>query len=98
MAVNSDVKPNKRLISDLTNTVDYNDLVRRGENESRTTRSRVAENGDVAIWKLQQFFDDSQEVERAIGIAQQAQDTHSRSARKFRRQHRDAEVDRGIVF
>ena len=69
VVVNSDVKPNKRLISDLTNSVDYYELVRRSENEDRTTRSRTVENGDVAIWKLRHFFDDSQEVERAIGIA-----------------------------
>lgn len=68
VVVNAKVKPNK-LVMDLTDSTDYYELVRRSENEDRASRSRVIENGDAAIWKLQRFDLDSIEVEKAIGAA-----------------------------
>jgi carboxyl-terminal processing protease len=64
----SQMKPDK-LVMDLTDSADYYELVRRGENEDHASRSRVVEKGDVAIWRLQHFDLDSTEVDKAIGIA-----------------------------
>lgn len=58
-----------RPLVDLTGTMDYLDLVTREENQEHATRSRMAEQGDVAIWKLRQFDLDFAEVEHFIGVA-----------------------------
>ncbi len=68
VVVNSRLKANK-LVMDLTDSADYYGLVRRDEGEDHASRSRMVENGDVAIWKLQRFDLDAMEVERAIGAA-----------------------------
>jgi carboxyl-terminal processing protease len=71
VVVKHSVKKGKLMI-DLTNnegTTDLEDLVRRGENYSHASRSRIVERGDVAFWKLQHFDLDFQEVEHFIGIA-----------------------------
>jgi C-terminal processing protease CtpA/Prc len=68
VVVNSQVKANK-LVMDLTESANIYELIRRDENEDHASRSRILENGDVAIWKLQHFYLDYSEVEKAIGIA-----------------------------
>lgn len=71
VVVNHTVKTGK-LLMDLTyeeGTTDLEDLIRRGENASHASRSRIVERGDVAIWKLQHFDLDMQEIEHFIGIA-----------------------------
>jgi C-terminal processing protease CtpA/Prc len=45
------------------------DQYREAENQSDATRSRIVERGDVAIWKLQQFFMDDGEITRTIRTA-----------------------------
>ena len=69
VVVNSIVKPKKKLVSDLTNTVDFSEFIRRSENDEQLSRSRIVEVGDVAIWQVKQFFDNDQEFERAISTA-----------------------------
>jgi len=49
--------------------MDFWDRVRRQEDVAHTTRSRVVELGDVAIWKLQRFAVEDETVEKAIGKA-----------------------------
>lgn len=66
--VNHRVKPGKTEM-DLTDWSDYVNLILHEENASHATRSRIAEVGDIAIWKLQHFNLDSTEVEHFIGIA-----------------------------
>ncbi len=68
VVVRSSVRPLKKIM-DLTGESDGFDLVRRGENEDHATRARLIENGDLAIWKLQQFDLDSGEVDKFIGQA-----------------------------
>jgi C-terminal processing protease CtpA/Prc len=63
-----------RKVMDLTEGQDYYELIRREENEDHATRSQVVVQGDLAIWRLQQFFPDGSQlaidqIERAIGIA-----------------------------
>jgi carboxyl-terminal processing protease len=47
----------------------FMDEVRREQDVAHTTRSRVVEMGDGAIWKLQRFAVEDEAVEKAIGIA-----------------------------
>lgn len=54
---------------DTAETQDYWNKVREMEGENHTTRSRMVERGDVAIWKLQRFDPDDSHVDRNIGIA-----------------------------
>ena len=71
VVVNHTVKKGK-LMMDLTyseGSTDFEDLVRRSQNYSHATRSRIVERGDLAIWKLQHFDLEFQEVEHFIGIA-----------------------------
>src|ERR1035437_565143 len=66
--VNAINRPDKKVM-DLTEGEDYYDLVRRSENEDHATHDRIIENGDVAIWKMQQFDLGIDGVEKGIGIA-----------------------------
>lgn len=68
VVVDSLVKTDRKLM-DLTNPEDYFELVRRGQNNYETERSRMIENGDAAIWKLQQFNINYGEIDKNIGIA-----------------------------
>ena len=61
-------RPTKKVM-DLTETGDYEELVRQEQNEDKATRSRIIDQGDVAIWKLQHFDLDIDQVEKTIGIA-----------------------------
>jgi carboxyl-terminal processing protease len=72
VVVNSLVKVNKRVM-DLTDNADYYQLIRRDENEDHASRSRIVENGDAAIWKLQRFDLELAEVEKAVGIVKRHQ-------------------------
>jgi carboxyl-terminal processing protease len=66
--VNSKIKANTQISDDTTHT-DYWEKVRRYEDESHATRSRVVQYEDTAIWKLQYFNLDMDEVRRNINIA-----------------------------
>jgi C-terminal processing protease CtpA/Prc len=68
VSVNSEIKANRQ-ISDSTTHMDYWDTVRRIEDESHATRSRMVQHEDTAIWKLQYFNLDIDEVRRNINIA-----------------------------
>lgn len=73
VVVAATAKPTKKVM-DLTGGQDYYDLIRQDENEDHATRSQIVTQGDIAIWKLQQFFPDGSQlaidqVEKAIGIA-----------------------------
>lgn len=68
VVVNHSIKQGK-LDVDLTDSGDFYDLVRREQSQSHTSRSRIAESGDIAIWKLRQFDLDANEVGHFIGIA-----------------------------
>jgi C-terminal processing protease CtpA/Prc len=63
--VTASVKANKRVM-DLTDSADYYEVVRQGENEDHASRSRIVEKGDLAIWKLQRFDLEFPEVDKAI--------------------------------
>lgn len=69
VVVNSIVKPKSRLVTDLTNTVDYSEFERHMEDNELQSRSRIVEIGDATIWQVKQFFDNAQEFERAISTA-----------------------------
>jgi C-terminal processing protease CtpA/Prc len=66
--VNSEIKAST-LISDITTHTDYWNTVRRYEDESHATRSRMVQYEDTAFWKLQYFNLDLDEVRRNINIA-----------------------------
>ena len=66
--VNSEIKANSRM-SDITTHTDYWDKVRRSEDESHAVRSRMVQHEDTALWKLQYFNLDNDEVRRNINIA-----------------------------
>jgi len=73
VVVTATAKP-MRKVMDLTEGQDSYDLIRQEENEDHASRSQVIVQGDVAIWKLQQFYPDGgqleiDEIEKAIGIA-----------------------------
>ena len=68
VTVNGVSRANKKVM-DLTNSTDIYDLVRESENQDHATRSRVVEEGDAAIWKLQQFDLDYDHVANEMGIA-----------------------------
>jgi C-terminal processing protease CtpA/Prc len=53
----------------LANSVDYSDLMRRGENEDHAWRSEIVENGDAAFWKWESFNIRAQDVDKAISVA-----------------------------
>jgi carboxyl-terminal processing protease len=68
VTVNDRVRAGKAEM-DLTDTPDFVNLILQEENASHATRSRIAEMGDIAIWKLQRFDLDTTEVEHFIGVA-----------------------------
>ena len=73
VVVAATVKPAKKVM-DLTDGQDYNELIRKEENDDHASRSQIAVQGDVVIWKLQRFYPDGSqleidEIEKAIGIA-----------------------------
>ena len=68
VVVNHMIRPGKPLV-DLTSTMDFIDLVTREQNEVQASRSRMAEHGDIAIWKIPRFDLDFLEIEHFIGIA-----------------------------
>jgi len=67
--VYSKVKVGKRIYDGLEGYYHELDQYREYENEDHATRSRIVEKGDVAIWKLHQFFLDEGEVGRTIRTA-----------------------------
>jgi len=68
VVVNHATKPGQP-ITDLTSWTDYTKLVIQEQNEDHAARSRIVEEGDVAIWKLQQFDLDLMEIDHFVGIA-----------------------------
>ncbi|MGB9408411.1 MAG: S41 family peptidase [Terracidiphilus sp.] len=59
----------RKLILDLNNAIDLWEFKHIGEEEVLAAQSRIAERGDIAIWKLKEFNLNSDQVERAFGIA-----------------------------
>ncbi len=59
----------RKLILDLNNPSDLWEFKHMGEKEDIAARSRIVELGDIAIWKLKEFNLDSDQIERALGIA-----------------------------
>ncbi len=68
VVVNGVTRNNKKVV-DLTNSTDVNDLVRESEDQDHAIRSKVVEQGDAAIWKLQQFDLDYDHVANEMSIA-----------------------------
>jgi carboxyl-terminal processing protease len=67
-AVNFLIQVGKPVL-ELYSADDYYDAVRREEGESHTVRSRVVEEGDVAIWKFRLFGMETYAIEKAIATA-----------------------------
>lgn len=70
ITVNTVIKQGKQ-VTDLTSEEDVYELVRRSEDVDHTQRWQVVHPGDVMIWRLTHFKDDSDEVSRAIKVARQ---------------------------
>lgn len=68
VTVNAAAKTERKTL-DMTSDNDYYDIVRLSENEDHASRSQIYQNGDIAIWKLQQFDLDIDGVEQGIGKA-----------------------------
>jgi C-terminal processing protease CtpA/Prc len=57
----------RRLTLDLNNAADLWEFEHMGEEEALAARSRIVENGDVAIWKMKVFNLNSDQIDRAFG-------------------------------
>jgi C-terminal processing protease CtpA/Prc len=51
------------------NTHDYVEEIRREQDEAQADRSTLIEDGDIAIWKIQGFQHDIDQIEKLAGIA-----------------------------
>jgi carboxyl-terminal processing protease len=70
VVVDSRMKVEKKIYNSYVEIYNHEyDELREYENESHAIRSRVVERGDVAIWKLQHFFVEYDEISRAIRLA-----------------------------
>jgi carboxyl-terminal processing protease len=70
--VTANVREGKK-IADLTNGTDIWDMVREEESEDHLMRDRMAENADIAVWKMPGFFEDEQTIDRFFAVARKHQ-------------------------
>lgn len=68
VVVESKVKVEKSLYDNREANYHGDDQTRESQNSNDVTRSQIAERGDVAIWKLHQFFLNDVEVSRSFRI------------------------------
>jgi C-terminal processing protease CtpA/Prc len=65
--VNAWIGPTKGVVD--YNTHDYVEEIRREQDEAQADRSTLIEDGDIAIWKIQGFQHDIDQIEKIVGIA-----------------------------
>jgi carboxyl-terminal processing protease len=58
----------RRLTLDLSNAADLWEFEHMGDEEALAARSRIVENGDVAIWKMKVFNLNSDQIDRVFGV------------------------------